>query len=97
MSHHLLLFGGLFRNLGGFRTPFGTPAGREGGPKIAYLGQSPSKSRKNDVQKRIPEKDQNVDRNLIGKMMPKGSKNVDFSFVLLYFRDFGLSRKRFKN
>ena len=30
-------------------------------------------------------------------MMPKGSKNVDFSFVLLYFKDFGLSRKRFKN
>ena len=29
--------------------------------------------------------------------MPKGSKNNDFSCVLLYFKDFGLSRKRFKN
>ena len=63
------------------------------GTLMEYL----KKNQKNDVQERVPEKDQKLDRNLIGKMMPKGSEKVGFSFVLLHFKDFGLSRKRFKN
>ena len=61
-----------------FRAPFGTPAGRQGSPKIAHLGPSRSKNRKNDVQERVLKIYQNFDRNLTGKMMPKGIKMLIF-------------------